>query len=253
MTIEVTCELGFAAVTVTLLEPDLPESAMLVAVTVSVPALDGAVYMPDVVIVPSDAFHVTNVVAAAPWIVALNGTVPAVTDEAVAGDTTTEVTLDVCSAATVTVAVADFVGFAMLVAIIVPVPALVGAVKTPVLLMVPIEADQATALFVVVPWIAAVNCVLPLRAEEAVVGDIAIEVTPMLGGLAVVTPTHPDTQTSVNAKRLQSANVRFPRSTRIIPFSLVPKLSLFRALQACPSMEGKDRRQGYPSYSCYCS
>ena len=52
MTIEVTCELGFAAVTVTLLEPDLPESAMLVAVTVSVPALDSAVYTPDVVIAP---------------------------------------------------------------------------------------------------------------------------------------------------------------------------------------------------------
>ena len=228
------------------------ESATLVAVTVSVPALDGAVYMPAPVIVPNVAFHVTVRFDVVPWTVAPNGTVPPVTDEAVAGETITEVTLGVWPDATVTVALADFVGSATLVAVIVPVPALVGAVKTPAVLMLPIEAVQVTALFVVVPRIAAVNCVLPLNAEEAVVGDTATELTPTLGGLAVLIPIHPDTQTIVSAKRLQSANVRFPRSKRMIPFSLVPKLSLFRALQACVG-GGEDRRQSYPSYCTGCS
>jgi hypothetical protein len=43
MAIEFTTGLAWAAVTVTMLEADLVESATLVAVTVSVPALAGAV------------------------------------------------------------------------------------------------------------------------------------------------------------------------------------------------------------------
>ena len=162
--------------------------------------------MPALVIVPSAAFQVTVWSEAVPCTVAPNGMVPPVTEEAVAGDTTTEVTPGVwLEEATTTVALADFVGSATLVAIIVPVPALVGAVNTPVLLIVPIEVVQVTALFVVVPWMAAVNCVLPLSVEEAVFGDTTTEVTPTLEAwVAVLTPTHPDAQTSVDAKRLKS-------------------------------------------------
>jgi hypothetical protein len=81
--------------------------------------------------------------------------VPLVTEEAVVGDTVTEVTpalddwpdpVDI-----VTVAVADLVGSATLVAVIVPVPRAAGAVNIPALVIAPIEADHVTELFVVVP------------------------------------------------------------------------------------------------------
>jgi hypothetical protein len=81
--------------------------------------------------------------------------VPLVTDEAVVGHKVTEVTpvLDGWPdpVDTVTVAVADFVGSATLVAVIVPVPRVAGAVNTPALVIAPIEADHVTELFVVVP------------------------------------------------------------------------------------------------------
>ena len=92
----------------------------------------------------------TEMFEAPPCTVALNGSVPPVTDDAVEGDTVTEVTWPE-AAETVTVAVADFVGSATLVAIIVLVPPVAGAVKIPVLEIDPIEAVQVTALFVVVP------------------------------------------------------------------------------------------------------
>jgi hypothetical protein len=100
--------------------------------------------------------------------VAVNGNVPPVIEEAVAGLTVTELTtapgvggaglgVEVAAAAIDTVAVADFVGSATLVAIIVPTPPVAGAVKTPEALIVPIVVAQVTASFVVAPWIAAVN------------------------------------------------------------------------------------------------
>jgi hypothetical protein len=49
-----------AAVTLTLADPDTDASATLMAVIVSVPAFAGAVYWPPVVIVPSNAFQVTD-------------------------------------------------------------------------------------------------------------------------------------------------------------------------------------------------
>jgi hypothetical protein len=64
--IELTTGFCAAAVTVTLLEVNLVASATLVAVTVSVPALAGAVYTPAAVIVPSSAFHVTAVFEVVP-------------------------------------------------------------------------------------------------------------------------------------------------------------------------------------------
>lgn len=66
MAIEVTVRFGLAAVTVTLLEADLVASATLVAVTISIPAFAGAVYAPELVIVPISAFQVTEVFAGVP-------------------------------------------------------------------------------------------------------------------------------------------------------------------------------------------
>jgi hypothetical protein len=78
---------------VTVVEPDLVGSALLVAVTVSVPAFDGAVYMPDEVIAPRTAFHVTVLLVDVPCTLAVNGKVPEVIEEAVAGLTVTDVTV----------------------------------------------------------------------------------------------------------------------------------------------------------------
>jgi hypothetical protein len=69
--IELTTGFGAAAVTVTLLEVNLVASATLVAVTVSVPVLAGAVYTPAAVIVPSSVFHVTAVFEVVPSTLAL--------------------------------------------------------------------------------------------------------------------------------------------------------------------------------------
>ena len=57
--------------TVTTAEADLVESAALVAVTVYVPAEDGAVYNPPLVTVPPEAVQVTAVLVV-PLIVAAN-------------------------------------------------------------------------------------------------------------------------------------------------------------------------------------
>ena len=80
--------------TFTTVESDLVGSALLVAVTVSVPAFDGAVYMPEAVIWPNTTFHVTLLLVVEPCTVALNGSVPEVIEEAVAGETETDVTAD---------------------------------------------------------------------------------------------------------------------------------------------------------------
>jgi hypothetical protein len=130
--------------------------------------------------VPSKAFQVTALFEVVPETVAVNGNVPLVIDEAVAGVTVTEVTPepDACEpAATVTVAVADFVESATLVAVIFPVPPVAGAVNMPADEIVPIVADQVTASFVVVPCTAAVNCTEALGAGDATNGDTAIEET----------------------------------------------------------------------------
>jgi hypothetical protein len=80
--------------------------------------------------------------------------VPLVIDEAVAGVTVTEVTPELVAfevPPTVTVALADFVGSATLVAITCPTPPALGAVKTPAVEIVPMEAVHLTAPFVVAP------------------------------------------------------------------------------------------------------
>jgi hypothetical protein len=55
-----------AAVIVRAAEADLLESALLVAVTVSVPAFVGALYTPDELIAPNAAVHVTDLSVAVP-------------------------------------------------------------------------------------------------------------------------------------------------------------------------------------------
>ena len=55
-----------AAETVTFAVSDMLSSASLVAVIVSVPAFDGAVYAPDELIVPSAAFQLTALLLTLP-------------------------------------------------------------------------------------------------------------------------------------------------------------------------------------------
>ena len=89
---------------------------------------------------------------------AVNGIVPPVVDEAEVGEIVTEVTEGAGAAVvTVTVADANFVGSALLVAVTLTVPALVGAVNMPAELIVPDDAFQVTDLSVAVPWTAAAN------------------------------------------------------------------------------------------------
>jgi hypothetical protein len=123
---------------------------------------------------------------------ALNGNVPPVIEEATAGLTVTELTaapgavgvgvgvglgVDVAVGLIDTIAVADFVGSATLVATIVPTVPFAGAVKTPAPLIVPIVEVHVTESFVVAPWIAAVNWALALGARSATAGDTKIEDT----------------------------------------------------------------------------
>ena len=106
----------------------------------------------------------------------MNGSVPVVIDEAEAGETTTEVTPGSGGGGTfvtLTVIDPDIAGSALLVAVTVEVPVLVGAVKSPAEVMLPSEAFQVTDLSVAEPRTDADNCILPpgiidLEAEESV-------------------------------------------------------------------------------------
>jgi hypothetical protein len=81
--------------------------------------------------VPSATFQVTDLSVVVPWTVAVNGIVPLVSEEAVAGETVTEVTTGAGgggAVVTVTVVEADLVVSATLVAVTVSVPGVAGAV-----------------------------------------------------------------------------------------------------------------------------
>jgi hypothetical protein len=168
-------------VTLTVAVPVIVGSATLIAVTTSAPALAGAVYCPEEEIEPSTAFHVTLVFLVEPWTTALNGSVPLVMEAAVEGETVTEVTslpvFFVVDDATATIAVADLVGSALLVAVILPPPLDIGAVKTPLDVMVPIVVDQVTESFAVTPWIEALNCTLAPAAGAMKAGVTTTELT----------------------------------------------------------------------------
>jgi len=111
------------ALTVTVADADLVVSATLVAFTVYVPVVVGAVYRPRDDTVPPVADQVTAVLLE-PLTVAVNCRVPLDRIEADVGDIVTATT----GALTVTVADADFVLSATLVAFTVKVPAVLGAV-----------------------------------------------------------------------------------------------------------------------------
>ena len=110
---------------------DFVVSATLVAVTVSVPATEGATYAPVEEMVPSSAAHVTAVFATVPCTVAESCNAPLVVTEAEEGERVTEFTTGgEGGAGTVIVmlAEADLVVSAALVAVTVAAPAFAGAV-----------------------------------------------------------------------------------------------------------------------------
>jgi hypothetical protein len=110
---------------------DFVVSATLVAVTVSVPATEGATYAPVEEMVPSSAAHVTAVFATVPCTVAESCNAPLVVTEAEEGERVTEFTTGGEGGAgtvIVTLAEADLVVSAALVAVTVAAPAFAGAV-----------------------------------------------------------------------------------------------------------------------------
>jgi len=111
------------ALTVTVADADLVLSAVLVAFTVKVPAVFGAVYRPLDEMVPPVADHVTPLLLE-PVMVVVNCCVPLVRMEAEVG----EIVMAITGTLTVTVADADLVLSAALVAVTVKVPAVLGAV-----------------------------------------------------------------------------------------------------------------------------
>src|SRR6266540_1385266 len=176
------------AVTVTAALAVLVESASLVAVTVCVPAVAGAVYSPPVEMVPTVGLppvtpstdHCTPVLVV-PVTVAVNCAV-------VFTGTAAEVGLMLTAmAVTVTVALAVLVGSALLVAVTVCEPAAAGAVYSPVAEMVPTvvlppatpSTDHCT-LVLVVPVTVAVNCFVVFTATLAEVGLMLIATPPLV-------------------------------------------------------------------------
>jgi hypothetical protein len=144
-----------------------------------VPAVAGAVYSPVELIVPGDAFQLTDLFDALPCTVAVNWAVPPVATEVVAGVTETEVTLGADPVVTVTVAEADLVVSATLVAVTVAEPAAAGAVNRPAGVIVPDEAVQVTAVFVA-PCTFATKETVPLVETVEVVGEITTDVAPVV-------------------------------------------------------------------------
>jgi hypothetical protein len=155
-------------------DADFVLSARLVAVTVTFPAVAGAVRRPPAEIVPADVDHVMPLLETVPETLAENCCVAPVAMLAVVGEMVTEFTT---GAAMVTTAFAVFVGSARLVTVIVAVPGVDAAVKTPAEVIVPELVDQEMDLFVTVPCTVALNCSVPPVATFAVVGEIVTEVT----------------------------------------------------------------------------
>jgi hypothetical protein len=88
----------------------------------------------------------------------------------------------------VTDAEADFIGSAALVAVMVALPVVAGAVKTPAEEIVPAEAVHVTAVFVMVPCIDAMKGTEPPAATLTEFGEMRMESTmgtDGAGGVAV--------------------------------------------------------------------
>jgi hypothetical protein len=85
----VTAGLVDVVVTVTTAEADLVGSATLLAITVAVPGLAGAVYTPEAVMLPRDAVQVTDLLDV-PCTVAVKGRVPPTSELDEVGEIVTE-------------------------------------------------------------------------------------------------------------------------------------------------------------------
>jgi hypothetical protein len=123
------------------------------------------VYRPDDEIVPAVAVHVTLVLLV-PLTVAVNCCRPPVATVATAGETETDT---FAGPTTVTVADADLVLSAALVAVTVSVPGVPGAVYMPLAVILPRDADHSTAVLLA-PLTVALNCRLPLVVKDVAFG-----------------------------------------------------------------------------------
>jgi hypothetical protein len=164
-------------VTVTVAEAEELGLAWLVAVTVTVvvEVTLGAVKRPEVEIEPAVADQVTAVLVE-PVTVAVNCWLAPELAVTVVGEIETET---VPAGVTVTVAEAEALELAWLVAFTVTlvVEVTVGAVKSPLLEMLPAVADQVTALLKV-PVTVALNCWVPSELMVALVGEIDTDTAP---------------------------------------------------------------------------
>lgn len=158
-------------------------SMLLVAVTVTAPPVTGVVstaLFPSALIVPPDVVHVTDVLAL-PVTDALNETVAPASAAAESGVTDTAAEL------TVTVADADLLASAELVAVTVTVPPVAGAVRTALLpfpAIVPAEALHVTDVFEL-PVTVALNETVP--PASAVADDGEMLTATGTGGAVTVT------------------------------------------------------------------
>ena len=121
---------------------------------------------------PPLADQVTDVLLL-PVTVAVNCCVPPVSNEAETGETLTATT---AGEVTVTVATADLVESAALVALTVKVPAVLAAVYRPDELMEPPVADHVTAVLLL-PVTLAENCCVPPVESDAEPGEMLTATT----------------------------------------------------------------------------
>ena len=122
---------------------------MLVAVMVAEPAAGGAVKRPAAVMAPEDAVHVTaELYLPVPVTVAAHCAVAPAFNVVGLQAALTEVMVDPGGAGcwTMTDAAPATTGSWLLVAVMVTIPAEAGAVKAPLAVIVPAEADQFTAV-----------------------------------------------------------------------------------------------------------
>jgi hypothetical protein len=126
------------------------------------------VYRPDEETEPPVADQLRAVLVV-PVTVAVNCFVPPVASVAELGAMETATT---CGALTLTLADADWVGSATLVAVMMNVPALLGAVYRPPAEIEPPVADHVTAVLEL-PLTVAVNCCDPPVVSDAEAGEIA--------------------------------------------------------------------------------
>src|SRR5579871_6271455 len=135
----------------------LPVPVALIVTVLDIGMVVGAVYRPEVLMVPAVAVHVTLVCP-----LAVNCCVPPRATDAVAGLTV----IGDAVLVSVTVAVADWLPVPVaLIVTVLDIGIVVGAVYRPEVLMVPSVADHVT---LVCPL--AVNCCVPPKATEAVAG-----------------------------------------------------------------------------------